>query len=198
MYPVQLRVDHVSGEREKISVILRYFYVIPIMIVATVFGIGAWFAAVIAWFALVFTGRYPQGLYEFNAKYLRLVTRANAYYWLETDRMPPFNGDADDSYPVRLAVPAPQASYDRVKVGLRFIFLIPALIVAYVASLIGLLTAVVAWFTIVFGGEVSESMEKLTATALASVTRATAYALLLTDEYPPAWDAEEPVVALAV
>ena len=58
-------------------------------------AIAAEIAAVIAWFAIVFTGRYPEGLYNFNAGFLRMATRVNGFYYLLTDEYPPFNGDED-------------------------------------------------------------------------------------------------------
>jgi hypothetical protein len=66
--------------------------------------------------------------------------------------------------------------------------LIPVYIVVWLASLVGYVAAIVVWFSIVVGGRVPGELTELTAKALASITRATAYALLLTDRYPPAWD----------
>jgi hypothetical protein len=200
MFPVKLHVAHTTSERDRTSVLLRYFYALPAMLIAGIYGIGAFGATIIAWFALVSTGHYPAALYEFNVKYLRLAVRANGYYWLQTDAVPPYNGEPDDRYPIRVEIGPAQAGYDRVKVALRGFYLIPVMVVAYVASLIGTVAAVVTWVSIVAGSPASEPMEALRVKALASITRASAYGLLLTDQYPQAWDEDvvvEPVIAAA-
>ena len=68
------------------------------------YGIVAFIAVVIAWFAIVITGRYPQGLYDFVAGFTRFLTRVIAYAALLCDPYPPFGGAADPAYPVRLRV----------------------------------------------------------------------------------------------
>lgn len=46
---------------------------------------------IIAWFAILFTGRYPRALYEFGTGALRWTTRVEAYLLLLTDDYPPFS-----------------------------------------------------------------------------------------------------------
>jgi hypothetical protein len=145
----------------------------------------AYIAAFIAWFALVFTGRYPEGLYNFNAKALRMATRTNSFYLLATDEYPPFNGDPDDTYPARVGVADPKPEYSRLKVLFRLIVGIPVLLLAYVQGIIGLVVAVIAWFAIVFTGRFPEGMFDALRSALAYQARAAAYFLLMTEDYPP-------------
>ncbi len=61
---------------------------IPHMFMAFFYGIAVAVVVFIAWFAVVITGRYPQGMYEFVAGFLRYSTRVNAYYYLVTDEYP--------------------------------------------------------------------------------------------------------------
>jgi hypothetical protein len=52
----------------------------------------AWIVtAVIGWFAILFSGAYPQGLYNFGIGYLRWSLRVEAYLLLVTDQYPPFS-----------------------------------------------------------------------------------------------------------
>ena len=56
---------------------------------------------IVAWFALVFTGRYPRGMYDFVAGFLHYETRVFGYGCLLTDQYPPFSGDRGRVLPGR-------------------------------------------------------------------------------------------------
>jgi hypothetical protein len=185
MYPVTYEADFPGGGRNRLTTFFRYIVAIPWLIVVALYGIGAYIAAVIAWFAIVFTGEYPRGLYDFNAKFVRLSARAAAFLDLATDEYPPFNGDPDDSYPVRVGMPEPLPAYDRLKTGLRFIFGIPVYLLGIVQGVIAAVVALIGWFAILFTGQMSDGLFNPLRSALAYQTRASAYWLLLTEDYPP-------------
>ena len=106
MYPISYEADPALEGRNRLTTFFRYIVAIPWQIVAYVYGIVAEIAAIIAWFAIVFTGKYPEGLYNFNAGYLRMSSRANSFLYLLTDEFPPFGGEEAADYPVRIGVPA--------------------------------------------------------------------------------------------
>ena len=195
MYPVTFAADIPTEGRNRLSTFLRYIYAIPIAIVVAIYGIGAYIAAIIAWFSIVFTGRYPDGVYDFVGKFVRLAGRANSYMYLATDEYPPFNGEPDDSYPVRVGIPAPLGTYDRLKTGLRLLFGIPVLLLDYVQAIIGSVVALIAWFAIVFTGKMPEGLVNPLRGALSYQTKAAAYFLLLTEDWPPFSDESEQVSA---
>ncbi len=71
--------------------IVKWALAIPHFIVLFFLSIGAFFAVVIAWFAILFTGRYPRGLFDFVLGVLRWWNRVIAYaFVLVTDEYPPF------------------------------------------------------------------------------------------------------------
>jgi hypothetical protein len=185
MYPVTYAADIPLEGRNRLSVGLRYLFAIPGLLVTILYGIGAYIAAFIAWFAIVFTGEYPAGLYDFNAKFVRLAGRVTGYLNLATDQSPPLNGEPDDSYPVRIGVPERLSVYDRLKTGLRLIYGIPVLLLNYVQALIGAVVALIAWFAILFTGSMPEGLVRPLHSALAYQVKATSYFLLLTEDYPP-------------
>jgi hypothetical protein len=185
MYPVSYEADAALEGRNRLTTFFRSLLVIPWAIVAALYAIAAQIAAVIAWFAIVFTGRYPEGLYNFNAGFLRMSTRVNGFYYLLTDEWPPFNGDENPQYPIRVGVPEPLGAYDRLKTGLRLIFGIPVYLLAIVQSLILTVCTIIAWFAILFTGRLSEGLFNPMRSASAYLARATAYFLLITEDWPP-------------
>jgi hypothetical protein len=71
--------------------LVKWFLAIPHYIVLFFLGIGAFVAVIIAWFAILFTGRYPRGLFDYVVGVLRWGNRVGAYaFWLVTDEYPPF------------------------------------------------------------------------------------------------------------
>jgi hypothetical protein len=200
MYPIAYAADYEGEGRNRLTTFFRYVVVIPWAIVGAIFIIIAEIAAFIAWFALVFTGRYPEGLYNFNAKALRMLARVQGFQGLLTDQYPPFSGDPDDSYPVRVGVSPPQAEYSRAKVFFRLIVGIPVLLLSYVQNIIGVVCIFLSWFAILFTGRLPDGLYRPIRSALAYQTRALGYFLLLTEDYPPfSYDeaVEQPALASA-
>ena len=70
MYPVHFEADY-QAEQNRATTFFRIILAIPWLIVAYIYEIAAFFTVVIAWFALLFTGRYPEGLYNLNAGFVR-------------------------------------------------------------------------------------------------------------------------------
>jgi hypothetical protein len=72
--------------------LVKWFLAIPHYIVLVVLWILAFFCVVIGWFAILFTGRYPRGLFSIVESVLRWGNRVTAYaFILITDRYPPFS-----------------------------------------------------------------------------------------------------------
>lgn len=185
MYPISYEADIPLEGRNRLTAFFRYFTAIPIIIVAAIYGIGAFFGSIAAWFSIVFTGRYPEGLYDFMGKALRINARANSYMYLAVDDYPPFNGDDDPGYPIRVGVPEPLGAYDRLKTGLRLIFGIPVYLLSIVWSIVLAVVSLIAWFAIVLTGKMPEGLANPLRQGLAYSTRAGGYFLLMTEDWPP-------------
>jgi hypothetical protein len=171
--------------RNRLTTFFRYLVSIPWLIVASIYGFVAEIAAVVAWFAIVFTGKYPQGIYDFNAGYLRMISRVNGFEYLLTDEWPPFGGEEATGYPIRVGVPPPLDAYDRLKTGLRLIIGIPVYLLAIVQAIILSVCMLIAWFVILFTGKHPEGLFNPMRSASAYLTRAAGYFLLMTEDYPP-------------
>ena len=71
--------------------LVKWFLAIPHYIVLFFLDIAAVVVVVIAWFAILFTGRYPEGMFDFVVGVMRWSLRVTAYaFLLVTDRYPPF------------------------------------------------------------------------------------------------------------
>jgi len=91
---VHLHIDYPDVERDlnRWLPLVKWLLAIPHVIVLFVLSIGAFFAVVIAWFAILFTGQYPRGLFDFVVGVARWWLRVQAYAsLLVTDRYPPFS-----------------------------------------------------------------------------------------------------------
>jgi hypothetical protein len=186
-YPVSFEADYLE-RRNRLTTFFRLILAIPVAIVAWVFGILALFVIVFAWFAILITGRYPKGAYEFVAAFLRYVTRVIAYSALLCDAYPPFSVDSEGPYPVRLEFAGPLDPYSRVKTGLRFILAIPIVVLRYVINLLLEVGAVAAWFVILITGRMPRGLFDMMVLAQSYTARSDAYLFLLTETYPPLQD----------
>jgi hypothetical protein len=183
-YPVGFEMDYVK-RRSRLTTFFRYFLAIPHFIVVLFYGIAAYIVLIIAWFALLFTGRWPAGLYDFMCGFLRYLTRLSAYLYLGVDAYPPFSGSDDPNYPVRVPIAPPLDRYSRLKVFFRGIYAILAYVIRYAFGIVLGFVAVLSWFAIVITGRQPESLQDALNFSLRYTVRADALMLLITETYPP-------------
>ena len=91
---VRLELDYPDAARDlnRWLPLVKWLLAIPHYIVLAVLGVAAFICVVIAWFAIIFTGRYPRGLFDFVLGVNRWSLRVGAYMWLLiTDKYPPFS-----------------------------------------------------------------------------------------------------------
>jgi hypothetical protein len=72
--------------------LVKWFLAIPHYFILFFLGIAALVVVIMAWFAILFTGRYPRGFFDYIVGFARWCLRVNAYaFLLTTDRYPPFS-----------------------------------------------------------------------------------------------------------
>ncbi|MBN9621702.1 MAG: DUF4389 domain-containing protein [Actinobacteria bacterium] len=184
MYPVSFEADFQS-EQNRATTFFRIILAIPWLIVAYVYEIVGAITVFIAWLVIVITGKYPEGLYNLNAGFVRYHVRVLAWVYLQTDEWPPFGISYDPSYPIRVEVPAREASQSRLKVFFRIILALPMLVVVYAVQYVHTFLGVIAWLTIVFRGYLPEGVNGAMTFCNSFYARLYGYLALLTDEYPP-------------
>jgi hypothetical protein len=191
MHPIAYSAAYEGEGRNRLTTFFRLIVAIPWFIVLTLYAIAACVAVIIAWFALVFTGHYPQGLYDFNAGFLRFSARVSGFYTLLTDEWPSFGGDEEPDYPIRVLVEPPKAEYSRAKAFFRIILIIPVYVLQYVMQLIIQVVSLVAWLVIIFTGKLPVGLYRPLRIANAYSVKASAYFMLLSEDFPPFWQDEE-------
>jgi hypothetical protein len=91
---VHLDIDYADAKNElnRWMPLIKWFLAVPHYIVLGFLAIGAIFAVLIAWFAILFTGRYPRSLFDYMVGVARWGLRVNAFaFLLVTDHYPPFS-----------------------------------------------------------------------------------------------------------
>jgi hypothetical protein len=145
-------------------------------------GAVALVCAVIAWFAILVTGHYPEGLRQLVLFYLRWRVRAVAYLALLRDEYPPFG---EGAYPAALELTAPDTPRNRLSVAFRLLLAIPQMMAIWALSVAWAVTTLLAWVVILLTGVYPVGLYDFGVGALRWTTRVEAYLLLLHDEYPP-------------
>jgi hypothetical protein len=89
-YPASLTLVDPIAPRDRLTVALRILLAIPHFIALFFLLFAWWVTTIVAWVAILLSGRYPQGLAEFGVGSLRWLIRVEAYVLLMIDEYPPF------------------------------------------------------------------------------------------------------------
>jgi hypothetical protein len=90
-YPASIQIGDPAGPRDRVTVAFRIILGLPHFIVLAFVMLGWCITTIIAWFAILFTGAYPQGLWDFGVGTMRWMLRVEAYMLLLVDDYPPFS-----------------------------------------------------------------------------------------------------------
>ena len=194
--------------------LVKWFLAIPHVIVLVFLWIAYFVLTICAWFAILFTGRYPRGMFDFNVGVMRWTWRVTAYaiHAISTDRYPPFSLGEHPEYPATLAVDYPER-LSRGLIFVKWLLALPQLIITGIlvdggiywsghsnwygpSGLLGLLS-LIAGVALLFTAQYPRGLFDLIIGLNRWGLRVAAYVFLMTDEYPPFrldQGGEEPVV----
>jgi Domain of unknown function (DUF4389) len=202
-YPLQL-TGELSLQLSRWLWLVKWLLAIPHFIVLFFLWIAFVVVSVLAFFAVIFTGRYPRGLFDFNVGVLRWSWRVGFYSYsaLGTDRYPPFTLKDVPDYPARLQVEYPE-SLSRGLVLIKWLLALPHYLVIAVfvgggwaawtgtdnfmwssGGLVGLLV-LFAGVVLLFTSRYPKPLYDFVLGMNRWVYRVIAYVALMTDAYPP-------------
>lgn len=194
-HPVRLTIDD-DLQRSRLTVFFRLLLAIPHFLWLGLWSIGVFVAAVVNWFATLFTGQSPAALHDFLAAYVRYTVHVVAYVSLAANPYPGFLGQT--GYPVDVEIDPP-ARQNRWVTGFRLVLAIPVLLLqsiflgpgasyggwrsAFSGGVVST-AAVLGWFASLARKAMPRGLRDLNAYSIGYVAQADAYLLLLTDRYP--------------
>lgn len=202
-YPAHLE-GHLDPSVSRWLWLLKWALVLPHVVVLAFLWLAMSVLTVFAGIAILFTGRYPRSIFDFNVGVMRWTWRV-AFYAIDafgTDRYPPFSLAPDASYPAELSVEYPeQLSRGLVLVKWWLLAIPHYLIVGLLAGgwsvrwtegwrvnggggLIALLSLIAA-ATLAFRGHYPSGLFDLIMGLNRWCFRVLAYSALMTDQYPP-------------
>ena len=188
--------------------LVKWLLAIPHFIVLFFLWIAFAVLTIVAFFAILFTGRYPRGIFDFNVGVLRWTWRVSYYSYgaLGTDRYPPFTLDEQPDYPATLAIAYPERLSRGLVLVKWWLLAIPQYILVgifvggagsaageaqdhgghwwYAGGLIGVLVLFAA-IALLYTARYPRGLFDLVLGLDRWVARVAAYVFLMTDSYPP-------------
>jgi hypothetical protein len=191
VYPLQLE-GTLDPNLSRWQWLVKWLLLIPHVIVLLFLWIASLATTVVAFFSILITQRYPRAIFDFNVGVLRWTWRVSFYGYsaLGTDRYPPFTLADVADYPARLNVDYPPSLSRKLVLVKWWLLAIPHYLVLCVflgvngGGLIGLLVLIGA-VALLFTARYPRSMFHFVMGMNRWVFRVMAYALLMTDAYPP-------------
>lgn len=181
-FPLQYEVEY-PERLSRLLIFVKWLLAIPHMLIVYALGYAAAVITFIAFFAILFTRRYPRGLFDFVVNVNRWSANVTAYTSLFRDEYPPFSWEPG-RYPVTYEVEYPE-QLNRWLPLVKWLLAIPHYVVLLVLGIIALFVWFIAWFAILFTGRFPRGMFDFLVGYLRWEYRVGVYVNLLVDSYPP-------------
>lgn len=169
--------------------IVQWIMAIPHFIVLYILQIAASVAVLVAWFAIVFTGKLPKGLGDFIAMSVRYSARVGAYAGFLFEEYPAFDFTSSASdpggSPVRVDFEIAYEGRNRLTTLVRLILAIPLMIFIAVVGIAVYVAYLVAFFAVLITGKWPAGLRDFVVGFGRTSNRINSYILLLNDKYPP-------------
>ncbi len=181
-YPLRYDVEY-PEELSRWLIFVKWLLAFPHFIILYLLGIASSVVGFIAFFAILFTKRYPQGLFDFVVNVNRWNANVMAYLMLFRDEYPPFSWEPGE-YAVTYEVDYPE-EMNRWLPLVKWLLAIPHVIVLLLLFIAIYFVYIIAFFAILFTKRFPRGLFDFTVGVHRWNYRVSAYTALLRDEYPP-------------
>jgi len=181
-YPLNFDVQY-PDQLNRWLPLVKWILIIPQSLIVYVLAAVVQVIVLIAFFAILFTKKYPQGLFDFAAGFYRWNANVASYALLMRDEYPPFSWDAG-IYPVTYEVSNP-GELNRWLPLIKWLLAIPHYIALLVLGFIAFFVWIIAFFAILFTTRYPRGMFDFIVGYQRWTNRVAAYISLMRDEYPP-------------
>ncbi|MCB0869657.1 MAG: DUF4389 domain-containing protein [Solirubrobacterales bacterium] len=186
-YPVDVDAQ-LLPEYSRFMPLIKWLILLPHYVVLFFLGIGAMFVAFIAFFATLFTARYPEGMWNYMYGVHRWAMRVMAYHMLITDKYPPFTLEETPDDTIQLVAEYPER-VSRWRPFFAWLLVLPYAIVASLIFMVAQICSIFAFFTIIFTKKIPDGLFNVIRNGFTWNLRAGFYSYWLSTEYPPfEWD----------
>ena len=179
---LRLHIDR-QEEYNRWLPLVKWLLILPHLIVLTFLALGALFVVIFAFFAVLITGRFPRGAFDFLVGVYRWSVRVNAYARLMVDPYPPFSLADDPAYPARFDLAYPE-EVERWRPLVAWLLIIPYAIVAWAINVVAGFATLFAFFTILFTKRYPEGLFEIVLVSTRWNARAIAYGHFALTRYP--------------
>jgi hypothetical protein len=187
-YPLQLDLESPPDRIARWRPLVQWFLAIPHFVVLYVLAIVQRVVLVISFFAILFTGKMPDGLFAFNAMVLRYQWRVTSYALFMRDDYPEFAFPMEDqdpgTEPARLSA-QPAERLSRGLIFVKWLLAFPHYVILLFLYIAVYFVWIIAFFAVIFTGSWPKGMRDFVVGTTRWSARVSAYILLMTDKYPP-------------
>ncbi len=181
-YPLRYDVEY-PEELSRWLIFVKWLLAIPHFIILWALAIAVEIVTFIAFFTILFTKRYPQGLFDFVVNVNRWNANAMAYLMLFRDEYPPFSWEPGE-YAVTYEVDYPE-EMNRWLPLIKWLLAIPHIIVLLFLFIALYFVYIIAFFAILFTKRFPRGLFEFAVGVHRWNYRVSLYSSLLRDEYPP-------------
>ena len=179
-HPVTVTVTRTT-HRPRRGILIRLLAAIPMIAWGYLWGIAALVAAIASWVSTLVSGRSPEFLHAFIARYIRYVTQSLGYLSMLGVRFPGFLADGPADADFSVVGPREQR---RATVGFRLVLALPILILFDALQKVWLIVAAFGWIVVLVNEELPTGLRNVGAWVLRIQAETLAYLGLLTERYP--------------
>jgi hypothetical protein len=182
-YPIRFDVEY-PEVLSRWKIFVKWLLAIPHLIIVYLLGIVLNVMVLIAFFAILFTKKWPRGMFDFAVQIQRWTWNTYAYVFLLRDEYPPFSGDAGE-YSLTYEVEYDE-DLSRWMIFVKWLLAIPHYIVLSFLVIAATVVGLIAFFAILFTARYPRGMFDFVVGTIRWFQRAYGYSFLLfTDRYPP-------------